>query len=141
MNCPACKVAPGQHHETGCDVEVCARCGGQAISCGCIYEVCEMNRATLKDDHPDIYRDGPTEAMYAAWDTWWDARRIPWTGEWPGVTEAREFGWYCRRNPDRPGYLACAPDHPQALPDLNRLSTEARWDANKQRYVLPEEKP
>jgi hypothetical protein len=118
MNCPACKVAPGQHHETGCDVEVCPECGGQLISCGCI-----------------------SRTGCAPWHEKWFDRLIPWTGKWPGVAETMEFGWYCRRNPDGPGYLSCDPDHPQALPDLNRLCTEARWDAKKQRYVLPEENP
>jgi hypothetical protein len=34
-NCPACDAAPGERHESGCDVERCPVCGCQAIGCDC----------------------------------------------------------------------------------------------------------
>lgn len=123
--CGDCGVEPGQMHLDGCDVQRCPRCGHQAIGCDCIYEVNGVD--------PDDLEDGPTEAMYARWDAEWGRRYQPWTGEWPGDAEAREFGWYCRMT-DR-GWVRCSPDAPGAVPDLNRLATEARWDADVGRFV------
>jgi hypothetical protein len=120
-NCPECGVRPGQCHEAGCDVERCARCGGQAIACPCVYEVCGMDYDRMEQDHPDVYQNGPTEAMYATWDRQWGGRRVPWSGLWPGIAECREYGLYTRAGRE----------------DLNRLAIVSRWDVDRQRYVLP----
>lgn len=42
--CPDCDVEVGEFHLPGCDVEVCPRCKGQGISCGC---------ASNEDDEDD----------------------------------------------------------------------------------------
>lgn len=36
--CGGCGASVGALHSSGCDVERCPRCGGQSISCDCIYE-------------------------------------------------------------------------------------------------------
>jgi hypothetical protein len=62
-----------------------------------------------------------------------DLKPLPWTGEWPGVVECREFGWYsyCEN-----GWHRCSKDHPKAGEDLNRLYEDAKWDASLGRFVL-----
>lgn len=119
--CHDCGVAPGEMHLSGCDVERCPNCGGQLISCDCFYERLSRRLAAL-----------------------------PWTGEWPGVAECREFGWYCypaeieRYITDDlfvHAYKRCGPDHPDATEDLNRLYEEAVWDRSRGRFVLREDKP
>lgn len=132
--CPDCAAQIGLLHESGCDVERCPRCGFQAIGCGCIYEVCGMNPDTLERDHPDIYNNGPTEAMLEKWDETWGQRRMPWTGLWPGDAECLDYGFACYWGPP---WIPCSPDHPKATPDLNRLVVECRWDQEKQKFVRP----
>jgi hypothetical protein len=93
---------------------------------------------------PDDYDDEPTDAE---WDIWiWKCEqqgRVPWTGEWPGATECREYGFYCYEDPDgygdpamHYGHIPCSPDHPEAHEDLNRLYTECEWDMGKKKMVL-----
>lgn len=125
MNCPECKAAPGALHTPGCDVERCPSCGCQFISCGCIADA---------NDTDDI-----TDEVIATWEAEWLPRRIPWSGEWPGLAECRTFGWYCRRNPRGAGWVTCSKDHPEARENLNRLAMEATWDREEARYVLPDE--
>lgn len=35
--CGDCNASVGETHHVGCDIERCAVCGGQFISCGCDY--------------------------------------------------------------------------------------------------------
>lgn len=138
--CGDCGVFPGELHQSGCDIEQCPRCGFQAISCNCIYEIFQIDPATMEEKHPNLYEHGPTEAMVKAWDVEWDHRRLRWTGEFPGAAECREFGWYSKfiLTPEGP-YMGrweeCGPDYPQASENINRLYAEASWDADKQRWV------
>jgi hypothetical protein len=109
MNCPECGVEPGQLHSPPCDVERCPDCGGQRFFCDC--------------------EPGDAEAS--------DTPRLPWSGEWPGLAECREFGWYCRRRPGVLDWVACSADHPDAMEDLNRLGAEGVWDRERGRFVMP----
>jgi hypothetical protein len=136
-NCHDCKAKPGEMHKGNCDVERCPLCGHQAMSCGCVYEVNEMSRERLKQEHPDIYKGGPTEAMYKKLEEAFAevGGPLPWTGIWPGVAECVEFGWYSKRA--KVGYRSCDKNDPDAGPDLNRLGQEAIWSVEKRRWVLP----
>jgi hypothetical protein len=66
-----------------------------------------------------------------------DVKRLPWTGEWPGKAECREWGWYAVMVEGR-GYVPCDRDSPGATEDLNRIYAECRWDAEAQKWVRPE---
>lgn len=104
--CHDCGAKPSDLHTGGCDVERCPKCGGQIISCGCF-----------------------TDETWPA-----DKDRLRWTGEWPGVAECNEFGWYAKLIPGR-GWVQCDKDDPLARHDLNRLYVEAHWDATLKRFV------
>lgn len=144
-NCGDCNAAPGDFHIPGCDVERCARCGGQSISCDCIYEVCGMNRDTLEEEYPEVYNNGPTDAMYAKWDAEWGPRRMPWTGEWPGEAECREYGFWAvfgpEMNPPQVGWVTVPEGTPKASENLNRLIRECSWNVDKQRWIRDEVPP
>jgi hypothetical protein len=106
--CYDCGVAPGQLHIPGCVVERCPYCGRQLLSCFC----------------PGIGLDHVP-----------DDDRLAWAGEWPGLAECVEFGWFAKRVPGRRGWVPCSPDDPDASPDLNRLLLEAAWDRDRKRFV------
>jgi hypothetical protein len=134
-DCHDCKAKPGDPHKAGCDVERCPLCGGQLLTCPCIYG--GMSYARLKQDHPIIYKTGPTDEMYAKFDGEIEKAggRLPWTGIWPGTKECVEFGWYSKRA--RIGYRRCGPFDVGAGPDLSRLVSEGIWSREKRRWERP----
>lgn len=105
--CPDCGVYPGSMHEPGCEIERCPECGRQLLICGCTYQF------------PG---------------TWKIPRGVPWSGEYPGVAECREFKWYCKLVEGQ-GWVSCDKDAPGASEDLNRLYREATWDSDTQRFI------
>jgi hypothetical protein len=62
------------------------------------------------------------------------ACRLPWTGQYPGIAECREFGWYARMVPGV-GWSPCDADEPGATEDLNRFAMDAEWDPLEMRYI------
>ena len=61
---------------------------------------------------------------------------LPWTGEWPGLMECREFGWYTKMAPGE-GRIPCSKDDPNACEDINKLYRDAVWSKEQGRFVLP----
>lgn len=133
--CHDCSTLPGQLHEQGCDVERCAVCGLQAISCGCVYEVNGMSRARLEEEHPKIYVSGPTEEMERKLDAYIESLggRLPWTGRWPGEAEAEALGWFSRWVEGK-GWVRCERADEGAGPDLNRFFSQTTWNPKTRKY-------
>ena len=107
--CPKCNVSPNKVHKNGCDVERCASCGDQRFFC--------RTRCTTTGE---------------------DAKarpRLPWTGEWPGVQEAHEYGLYAKRSPTT-GWVPCLATDPEATPDLNTLMMKTKWNPVTKVYEL-----
>jgi hypothetical protein len=92
-----------------------------------------MDMSTLEETHPEIYNGGPTDEMNVKWDQEWGHRRLPWTGEFPGKSECREYGFWCIWGPP---WIPVPAGTPGASENLNRLSQECDWDVEKQRWVL-----
>jgi len=134
-DCPDCGAKKGEFHNPGCDVERCPSCGGQKISCDCIYEFCGINVDTMEEKHPDIYNNGPTDEMYEKYEKeFYLSHRMPWNEDWPGAAECREYGFWTVGPPWKP----CSKDEPGATEDLNRLVLTCRWSQAKQKFILPE---
>lgn len=146
--CNDCGAAPGEMHMSGCDVEQCPLCGGQAISCECVYVVNGISSFDeLEERHPDVFHNGPTEAMTQVFDAEIQkyGGRLPWTGEWPGRAECREFDLWCywgdretqepRAFEEQGRWIGCGKDHPNAKADLNALPFTARWDKVQRKWI------
>lgn len=108
--CNDCQANPGDAHDEGCDVARCMLTGQQRIQCD---ECRHCNTCTHTSCDPDI-----------------------WTGEWPGLAECREYGWWCYFGPDygEQGWIRCEADNPRAREDLNRLVAEGTWDPEAKRW-------
>lgn len=128
-DCRACGAKPGDAHEHGCDGEQCRMCGGQQISCDCVYEGFEVT--------DDIYENGPTQEMYDAFDkrVIEAGGRIPWSGEFMGCADARRLDLWCKWVEGR-GWVKCSKDDPEATEDLNRLPF-FHWDVATASRLAP----
>lgn len=60
--------------------------------------------------------------------------RIPWSGKHVGENECEEYGWFLVRN-KYGHWVPCVPGTPGSVHDLNRLYEDARWDADKARWI------
>ena len=120
--CHDCGANPGELHQRWCDTERCPLCGGQALQCFHAHNCPNCHEAWISTEC-DRDETVITNDML-----------LPWTGEWPGVMECREFGWYSYFGPP---WIRCEKDHPDAHEDLRRLHEgEAEWSRDLKRYVL-----
>lgn len=53
MACHDCGCEEGQIHKFGCDMEQCPFCGGQLISCGCMYKQLGIKSQTHTTEHEE----------------------------------------------------------------------------------------
>lgn len=60
--------------------------------------------------------------------------RMPWSGEFPGIAECREFGLWAKLNPNGPGWIPCDFSDPDAHEDLNTLMGTFHWDRLEKRW-------
>lgn len=120
-NCPDCGAKPGEKHKPGCDVERCPACGYQATQC-----LSDLGKLMCSNTNTEVGED----------------ELIPWSGEWPGKDECREYGFWCRWDSRSRGmvgtWVDCNKDHPDAREDLNRLNTDCEWDRKQRKFVLKE---
>ena len=85
--CHDCNVMEGEIHKDGCDMERCPFCGGQLISCSCIYEihygdVYQPSKWVADNAHPtghfvrhptnglpqEVYENGPPDDVCEAFE-------------------------------------------------------------------------
>ena len=116
--CPDCGAVVDEPHKDGCDVARCLFTGMQRLMCDGMH-----------------CRQGPPGCSTPV-----TCGQDIWSGTWPGEMECAEFGWWAFFRAPRPGeqygvWEPCEPDHPDAVPDLNRLITDAAWDETAGRWV------
>lgn len=120
-NCPKCPAEIGQPHTAHCPVARCLHTGEQRL----MHWAFGPRRIAVTARIADVVMVTEDEDNH-------DCGSDLWTGEMPGVVEARAFGWWCRpaTTADAPltGWIPCPPDTPGAVLDLNRLFTHAIWD-------------
>lgn len=107
--CSSCSVSVGTLHTDACCVGWCAATGRQR------RDDCDTARGCRTDPRRDC--------------------RTAWSGEQPGLADARRLGWYAVHTPD--GWTSAAPETPGAVEDLNRLIAEGVWVDAQQRYQAP----
>lgn len=106
VKCPDCGVMPGELHSPGCDVEQCALCGCQRISCKC----------------PD-YDDELRLAWSGTWPGYKEAIEYDLWCHFELIATGHD-----REKP-------CKKEDPGSKPDLSRLVTFCEWNAEQRRWV------
>jgi hypothetical protein len=125
--CSDCAAQPGEPHGDGCDVARCMAYGSQRALCQ------PGARMVVRGYYP-------WGSPIVGWE--WDGHdcgKDVWSGRWPGEAECEEFGWHAVFVPyGNPSWQPAPAGTPGAVPDLNRLAVEARWDRSAKRWVKPD---
>lgn len=146
--CPDCGAEVSETHASGCDVARCLHTGQQRLSCfkghgptrastpGNIVWCAVLDAIRTDADRippaDEVIVNGaafcgcPVDGLHD------DCGEDVWTGQRPGEAEAVEMGLWCRWGPP---WIECSADHPEARPDLNRVSIVGRWDRQAARWV------
>lgn len=99
-----------------CPVESCGVTVGSRHS-----KVCTIARCK---EHGDQFFSCPNDGAHTP---------SLFRGDYPGATEAIERGWFSRFDQNE-GWVACQSDHPDAMPDLNRVMTKLIWDSDLEKF-------
>lgn len=131
-NCRDCDTAPGGKHLDGCDKERCTVCMGQRLQCP--PDDCLMN------DDGSCDHCGESNLTECATNSGackaHDKSKARWNGFYPGVLEAIKLGFFCYEDPSRSTgeyWVRCGPDHPKAIPDMNRLAIYQQTEGRRRR--------
>ena len=122
QRCRDCQVEPGQRHQKGCDVALCAATGHQWIQC-------EGQRHEFDDN---IYGEHEERCQPTIW-----------TGKWPGIVECREWNLWSRHvEGESPYWQKCVSTDEGAGEDLNTLASLGAqglvvWSIEHERWVKP----
>lgn len=79
--CHDCRVEEGQLHDFGCDMERCPLCGGQLISCPCMYKFLGYKYDWNAQYHglpEEVYNNGVSKDQEKAWMGFLEGIRVPW---------------------------------------------------------------
>jgi hypothetical protein len=121
--CGDCYCKEGELHIAGCDNERCPFCGGQLISCDCVYKILNIQDFTKYTEEtyylsPNIYENGPTQEQNKEWKKILDMKgRIPYIrypnicrkcGElWPDLFMVSDEEWKFYIEPSMRSSIIC----------------------------------
>lgn len=136
--CHDCGCKEGQLHNLGCDMERCAFCGGQLISCECCYTLLGFDYKGRTNDHPtcglppEIYAGGLPSNLQEKWEAVLEEKgRVPYmlypvmccrcAQLWPEFFKVPTEEWKRYVQKDRRHKVLCRPcyDHIKHLIDTN----------------------
>jgi hypothetical protein len=92
---------------------------------------CKAEPGELHVDGCDIERCSACGGQRIGCECGFVDARMPWSGEYPGLTECREYGLWSVGPP----WKSVPAGTPDAREDLNRLMSTCFWSAQKQKWV------